>query len=392
MTKLLGGLGARCLPPPPPVESSLSGFAFTPLDLGTALNRPWVDDKAGDGKGWIDIGANYDARELPEGALKAGGIAFQLAAGHGGGNAAIMLQAKGRFQDLPPVSESIPVGRKADGMAFLHAAGYLGSSDGTTAWTYEIRYEGFSKLVAGADTSSFVERIPARANVDFGDWLGNSFLKPVWRQEEKKINLFTTFWKNPKPEISIESVVVRSALVSEVPMIFAISTAMALPNQLADLDVDRIKPFRMVVEQFQAVKREGEWPNGWAFLHWAQGNRAECALVAEPTSGKKAIRLVNLTGQPMGFLFKKDVCDLAAGSRLMLTFRALAAGDGKGELIYDLGDGEQKLALAAPGQWKLFEIPLTATKPGKLLLRWQNMAMGPENALYLRDCALYPQP
>ena len=389
MTKLLANLGVRCKPPEPPVETSLAGFAFTPLDLTPALNRPWVDDKAGDGKGWIDIGNNWDARELPEGPLVVQGVAYQLAAGRGGANAAIMLRSAKRFSDLPPVSEPIVVDRAVDGLSFLHAAGYLGATDGATAWTYEVRYQGFAKLVAGANTSSFIETVTVRTNVEVGDWLGNAFVKPAWRLEPKGLNLFSTFWRNPRPDIPVESIVVRSANGSEVPMVFAISAATALPNQLADLAVERIAPFRMLVDQYEAVEREGTWPGRWAFLHWAKGNRAEIALVPEPTTGKKSLRLVNVTGQPMGFFFCDKVRDVVPGQRLALTFRVLTAGDGNGELITNVGDGEQKLALQSLGQWKLIKVPLTATQAGKLQLRWQNLAMGAENAMYLKDFALY---
>lgn len=390
MQKLLGNLGAGMKVPERAKAASLVGYDFTPMDMSMAFNRSWVDEKPKDKVGWIDIGPNYDMRHFPTGPLVANGVKFDIPKyGPSGKPASMMLGGKKALAHLPDFTKAIPVNEKVDGFAFLHAAGWLQSPDGTPSWQYEIRYKGFKDLTLGADTSAFVEILPIKANVDFGDWLGKSFVKPAYRFEDKKINTFVKFWPNPRPETPVESILVRSLRQSEVPMIFAISKAKKAKNWLETIELTKIEPFVLRKKGYGNIKSSGTWiGKGWNFHHWNKGAIAEISRVEDPLEKAPAIKLSNYSAPTGGMFYNKKVIDAKAGKTYLVQFSVMTTGKGKGFFMYGIGEGKQKVALLSPKAWTPQEIKIKADKDGPLLLRWQCDTTD-DNAMYLRDFGLY---
>ncbi len=281
-------------------------------------------------------------RSFHRGRLVIKSVVFEIADGTGGKPAAIMLRGKDKLKNLPPVSKPIPVHRKVEAIAFLHTAAWVKSGEGTVAWEYEVRYQGFEQLTKGADTSAFIQTIPIKVGVDVHDWLGSHHLAPAYRHLPKKINVYMTFWKNPKPDIPVESILVRSREAHEVPIVLAISTGTTRRNYLAPLNPSALANLDMTVDGFKAIHKRGALPRGWAFHHWKKGGITRIVCRPDPLTHKPALCLINIKGGRMGFLYKKRVIHCRPGMKLALSFEALTPPGARGDFIYEInGKGKQ---------------------------------------------------
>jgi hypothetical protein len=156
---------------------NLIGLAFEPLNIEKYFNRSRLDETPGDGKGWIDLGNRFDLDPLQPGVQSMNGVPFAIAdETRTGGNSVIMLRSDEQFKNLPAESAIIPVGKKARSLFFLQTSAYANSKKGTTAWEYEIRYEGHSKLIPGSNFAPFTAIVPVQAEVDVADWLGRPLI------------------------------------------------------------------------------------------------------------------------------------------------------------------------------------------------------------------------
>ncbi|MDA3962671.1 MAG: hypothetical protein PF961_17945 [Planctomycetota bacterium] len=381
MRTLLLNLGARCKLPEPPKDTTVAGYVLTPLDISGAFNREFIDAEPNDGTGWIDIGPNYDARAIAPGAYLAGGIRFDIPE-----QRAIVLAGAKKLTNQPPETEPIPVGRTVDGLGFLQAAGYLGWKDGTAAWEYEVRYAGYAALTAGADTSAFCEKVQLRSNVDVGDWLGNSMVPPSWRLEEKRINLFAQFWVNPRPDRVVESIVVRSHRVSEVPMVFAISIASPAPN-LLDLDIPASGDFTKRNKGWNTIASEGQMPfSKWAYGAWQKEAVIEISGRADP-DGTRFIRLANIEGAPALMLFRKNA---VAGKKGQSYRRFRYRCRGTATVMIKQGGTELiKRELKPNLDWQFVSIPVQLEQDGALTPEWRVGMLGDDFGLDLSEVQVW---
>ena len=124
-------VGTRQVLERPAVPTNLS---YSSIDLSKLVNRAFADEKADDGKGgWSDQGPTTDLSMFPAGQQTFNGVPFTILSPKG----CLVLRSGFRPQstDLPQ-SVTIPVGRKADVLFFLHSGAWLGG--GTHHWSYVV--------------------------------------------------------------------------------------------------------------------------------------------------------------------------------------------------------------------------------------------------------------
>jgi hypothetical protein len=204
-TGLLMNLGAY-FNYPERKPNNLIGLAFEPLDISRYFNRSRLDETPGDGRGWIDLGNRFDLDPLEAGVQSMSGVPFAIAdEAKTGGNSVIMLRSAEQFKDLPAESAIIPVGKKAKSLFFLQTSAYANSKKGTTAWEYEIRYEGHSKLIPGSNFAPFTAIVPVQQEVDVADWLGRPLVPAAWsfRHAEGNMNLYMQRWTILAPTLRL---------------------------------------------------------------------------------------------------------------------------------------------------------------------------------------------
>lgn len=245
------------------VTRDLIGAEFHPIDLGTFVNRSRTDTKANDGRGWIDLGSGYDLSKLSAGTISAQGVPFEiLEESKHDGRSVIMLRGEQKLTDLPDQTDNIPIGRKADAICFLHTAAYVDSPRGTSAWEYEVHYEGYGKMIYGSDVTEFISTAPVKVELDVDDWHSDDpAIDPAWSAgggaNSTAANLYLLRWSNPRPDVPIESFMVRSKRAAEVPILLAATVA--------------VKP-QYVFEPGQLEPGRGDFPEGWSVgKSWMKG-------------------------------------------------------------------------------------------------------------------------
>lgn len=180
------------------------GAKLLQLDLTKHVNRGFIDEVAGDGRGgWTDQGAN-DMRNLPIGEQLAAGIRFQIVdPAQNGGNGCIAL-AGDHNKEFAGEVVGIPVNAKLARLFFLHTAGYIGNS--AFAGRYIIRYR---------DGSHIDFDICPGKNI--GDWWSCEFLPQAKlgllasNPMNSQVGTYVAEWVNPYPDKDISSVDILSA-------------------------------------------------------------------------------------------------------------------------------------------------------------------------------------
>ena len=145
-------------PPPPAVASpKLPAEKFGQVfhvDLSGLANRALADEVEGDGQGgWSDQGPDSDMRNLPTGLQTLGQVPFNILKAD---KSIIVLKGSARPAGNLPDKVTIPVGRKADALFFLHSG----------AWVFES--ESFRYVVRYADGQ---ERTIIVGNHNLQDWI-----------------------------------------------------------------------------------------------------------------------------------------------------------------------------------------------------------------------------
>lgn len=211
------------------------GTKTMPLDISSVANRSRADEKAGDGKGWFDLGPENDLRELKGGVQELGGVPFNIPTD--GDQGAIVLRSSQHLINQPFDSYPVKVGRKADYLFFLHATAFTDehveivppevwvgkagkllfnqSPIGTPLWHYVVRF---------ADDGTEIS-IPVRAGNNVEDW--QVWAPSGWVAQVGGKKLYLQQWTNPFPDKPIDSVKVRSALRPEVPAVLGITLGTA---------------------------------------------------------------------------------------------------------------------------------------------------------------------
>jgi hypothetical protein len=377
--------------------SNLIGLSFEPLNIEKYLNRSRLDETAGDGKGWIDLGNRFDLDPLQPGVQGMSGVPFAIAdEAKTGGNGALMLRSGEQFKTLPEESAIIPVGKRARSLFFLHTSAYLGSKKGTTSWEYEIRYEGHSKLIPGSNFAPFTAIVPVQAEVDVADWLGRPLIPAAWsfKHTEGSMNLYMQRWDNPRPDTPIESIVARSRGQKEVPIVLGITLANDAKN-LINGDFAKAAPFSVRLKNFDVLEKQGDLPAGWSANAWHNSSIAQVFSSKEPSTGENALGLRNIEGRASLQFYLNPGVPIQAGKTYSVAFKYLATGNTEGVFFFQPKDvkvktdipAETEIALTKTGNaWKQFNGTFTVTEGnGTLGLNFQNRSPGKDEVLYLRD-------
>jgi len=201
---------------------------FFQVDLKPFVNRSLQDDKPGDGKGWLDLGAYYDCRGLPTGLRELGGVPFELS------GRSVMLEGPGvAGRTLPGEMTGIPVGRRAASLLFLHSVSTTpdlyswGSAKTTRVGSYRINYANGSFEETGLSWRKNI--------VEWDhDWSGYARpgyvpqARPVWlgnTRSGQHITLYAYEWANPHPGREIASIDFATKDIKTImrPILFAVS-------------------------------------------------------------------------------------------------------------------------------------------------------------------------
>lgn len=236
--------------------STLPGFLS--LDVAAHGNRTLRDGQAEDGQGgWTDQGEN-DLRALTPGRRATLGVPLAT------GDRAVIL----RGGERPAYAEvSAPV--QVDGAV---ARVYLFH---TSAWPAEFRQVIATYQLRYADGQTL--DLPVRNGVDVSDWWGaNEPLegRVAWSGDNghQTVGVYCQRWDNPRPDVPLTDIVMRSANASAVPIWLgatAVRTGGLTPAQVAMLDQvwnDRAVP---------AVDTSGWFP---APIAWRDGISPGSAL------------------------------------------------------------------------------------------------------------------
>ncbi len=199
-------IGGRRLP-----SRSAGRDDFFAVDISRHANRGTVDEKAYDGRGWLDLGPGLDLRALSGGRKELCGWPFELLDPQRG---CIMIgNPKRAGSSLPGDVRGIAVDRKAASLIFLHAlTGSMERRSTGATFVYRIRY-------ADGTAAEF----PVRYRVEAMEWLDQSargpgdmrtgwFLfgaRPAWlgtTANGRRVILYAAEWVNPHPEKAVEAV------------------------------------------------------------------------------------------------------------------------------------------------------------------------------------------
>lgn len=207
------------------------GTEYALVDLTPWCNRSLADEKAGDGKGWFDLGLSQDMAELKSGKTVLSGIPFQVSENREKG--AIILRSGQFLTDQPYASYPITIRKKADYLFFLQATSFTNrfvekdppavwiggsgklffnqSPTGTCLWYYVVRYQ--------ADGSEI--KVPVKAGMDVEDW--SVWAPGGWVAILNGKKFYIQKWNNPHPDKEIESVKMYSSLRPEVPVLLGLT-------------------------------------------------------------------------------------------------------------------------------------------------------------------------
>lgn len=204
---------------------------FEPLDIGEVCNRSRIDEVAGDGQGWLDLGPEMDMRCLVGGVQELGGLPFHIPDDPERG--AIVLRSSQHLVVQPYASYPVPIGRTLSHLFFLQGTAFTDiyvdkvppevwigdagklrfnqSPAGTPLWHYRVRYQDDGSEIA----------IPVKAGWNVEDW-------EIWAPGGWVVPLcgkkfYIQQWDNPFPDKPVDSVKVETALRPEVPIVLAIT-------------------------------------------------------------------------------------------------------------------------------------------------------------------------
>lgn len=188
--------------------STLSAFRTYPL-AGHG-NRGLRDDVADDGQGgWTDQGTN-DLSCFTPGTINAQGVPFAI------GDKVIALKGEAR-PAFPVASPVISLdGVQAERLGFVH----------TLVWNAAFRETVLVYEVTYADGQ--VVEIPVRYGMEANDWWNESeplVARIAWQGDnsEHAVALQHLQWKNPRPDVALKSLRVRSLETPSVPVILGLT-------------------------------------------------------------------------------------------------------------------------------------------------------------------------
>ncbi|HET8678686.1 MAG TPA: beta-N-acetylhexosaminidase [bacterium] len=191
-----------------------SGFA---LDLRPVATRSHIDDGAG--AGWLEKGPDYDLRHLPTGRQRMAGVLFSiLDPEENRGRSVVMLRGtRGSLRALPQ-RVTVPVGRTAASLCFLHALPHPGTRWGDPVLTYRVHF---------GDGSS--ADVPVQYRLHIMTWLDDPITiehEIAWEGRTRSgldVRLSMLCWTNPTSDQQIVTVDMLAGESEAAPAVFAIT-------------------------------------------------------------------------------------------------------------------------------------------------------------------------
>jgi hypothetical protein len=237
---------------------------FQPIDISAAANRSRIDEVAGDGQGWVDLGPNVDLRALEAGTVEMSGIPFRIINEKRNKGRSVVMVQNAMYTDrtMPDTAEIDLKGLKAASLVFLHAI------DNAPGWNYLRRKElaGFYFIVFEDGTYAKCE---IKYGVNSGTWDGQHYGweyapagdtmpygKLAWQGQTMSgmnAKLYMTEWANPRPELKIAKIILR-ATYDPVPMNPMLLAVTAVDSRLAAKRAEKELPSASLL---QPPKPEG---------------------------------------------------------------------------------------------------------------------------------------
>lgn len=190
----------------------ISGFT---LDLRPVATRSHIDD----GAGWIEKGPDYDLRQLPMGRQRMAGVLFSiLDPEENRGRSMVMLRGTRGSMSALPQRVTVPVGRTAGALCFLHAVPHPGSRWGDPIVVYRVHF---------ADGSS--ADVPVQYRLHIMTWLDDPITiehEVAWEGRTRSgldVRLSMLCWTNPRPDQPIVTIDLLGGESEVAPAVFAIT-------------------------------------------------------------------------------------------------------------------------------------------------------------------------
>jgi hypothetical protein len=183
------------------------------------------------------LGNRFDLDPLKPGVQSMNGVPFAIAdEARTGGNSVIMLRSDEQFKNSAGRERHHSrLARKARNLFFLQTSPMPTARRARRRGSMRFRYEGHSKLIPGSNFAPFTAIVPVQQEVDVADWLGRPLVPAPGRYKhvEGNMNLYMQRWDNPRPDTTIESIVIRSRQAKEVPIVLGITLANEAQNLVA---------------------------------------------------------------------------------------------------------------------------------------------------------------
>ncbi|MHC4872538.1 MAG: glycoside hydrolase family 20 zincin-like fold domain-containing protein [Planctomycetota bacterium] len=209
---------------------------YTAIDLSASANLSRIDEKAGDGIGFVDMGSNFDMRALPSGKIVMADIPFTII-DEKKNNGKSIVKIENRMlvdKSFPSEIEIDMKGIKASSLIFL------GALHNRPGWNYLRRKEHAGiYFITYEDGSSSLLDLKYGTNVANWDGLPvNSGYNPrshnmskgtlAWEGDTTsgmKAFLYMTEWINPRPDQKIKKIIMRASYSpgNMNPMLFALT-------------------------------------------------------------------------------------------------------------------------------------------------------------------------
>jgi hypothetical protein len=202
-----------------------ANLTYKPVDISGQMNRSFIDEVSGDGKGgWSDQGPKMDLRRFPaDQAIQTfNGVPYRIE------KPLSCIALKSRYRKSAPLSVLLPVNQSADVLFFLHSCAWTSK---THHASYVVQYEDGSeyeiKLIGGVNLRDWAEKAcdsPYHNEVDTISCLawtaGGTSTSDIF----SKVSLYQMAWLNPHPTKRIRDIHFRSANVG-VPILVALTAA-----------------------------------------------------------------------------------------------------------------------------------------------------------------------
>jgi hexosaminidase len=162
--------------------------------------------------GFLGLDPDYALNELLRPGLRFGGVRYRL-------GSAVALRGQTRRAAGLPDRVSIPIGRTATALAFLHATGWFAPATGEPVGHYRVVYAGGSHL-----------DIPLRYAVNIACWVQTEVdsidLQQPWQGRTPNglpVAVYQLIWTNPKPDVRIDRIEFVSSGGVANPVLFGLT-------------------------------------------------------------------------------------------------------------------------------------------------------------------------